>query len=39
VVVGVGDDLDAAVRAADDGLPGQVELGVVVPAQHDQVVE
>jgi hypothetical protein len=38
-VVGVGDDLDAAVRAADDGLPGQVELGVVVPAQHDQVVE
>jgi hypothetical protein len=24
---------------ADDGVPGQVELGVVVPAQHDQVVE
>jgi hypothetical protein len=38
-VIGVGDDLDAAVGAAGDGVPGQVELGVVVPAQRDQVVE
>jgi hypothetical protein len=39
VVIGVGDELDAAVGAGDDGVPGQVELGVVVPAHRDQVVE
>src|SRR5262245_39902905 len=39
VVVRIRDELDAAVGVAGDGLAGQVEAGVVVAAEHDQVVK
>jgi hypothetical protein len=39
VVVGVWDEFDATVGVVDEGLCGEVELGVVPAAQHDQVGE